>query len=118
MIQSALAKWLDFSTIFSNAIEWFASLKSISNGVQTVKFGERIPRAKISGLFLVCTKFFDRPISGKVFQPVCCVTHAVFKKGIQILLLPRMARFQYNPCSFALRLDGLLRKDKNNARDS
>ena len=76
---------------------------------QTVKFGlrgERVPRAKISGLFSACAKFFDSFLSAQNFQPVCCVTCAVFKKGLQILFLPRMEQFQYNPCTFALRVDG------------
>ena len=51
--------------------------------------------------------FFDGPISAQVFRPVCCVTLAVSKKGVLILLLPRTERFQYNPYSFALHLDGL-----------
>ena len=34
-------------------------------------------RANISGLFSVCAKFFEKPISAQIFQPVCCVTHAV-----------------------------------------
>ena len=70
---------------------------------QTVKFGlcrERVPREKSSGLFSVSAKFFDRPISAQVFRPVCCITYTVFKEGLQILLLPRTERFQYNPCSF------------------
>ena len=77
--------------------------------IQMVKFGlrgERVPRAKISGLFSVCAKFFDRPLSAQNFQPVCCVTCAVFKKGLQFFFLPRMEWFQYNPCTFARRLDG------------
>ena len=47
---------------------------------QTVKFGLRgecVPRTKISGLFSVCAKFFERPISTQVFHPICCVTRAV-----------------------------------------
>ena len=56
-----------------------------ASGFQTVKFGlhgERVPRAKISGLFSVCAKFFDRPISAQVFRPICCVTRPVFKKRL------------------------------------
>ena len=55
------------------------------NMLQTVKFGlrgESVPRAKISGSFSVCAKFFDRPISAQVFRAVCCVTRAVFKKRL------------------------------------
>ena len=80
---------------------------------QTVKFGlrgERVPRAKISGSFSVCAKFFDRPISVQVFRAVCCVTRAVFKKGLQILLLPRTEQFQYNPSSSDLCMDGLMKQ--------
>ena len=58
----------------------------------------------------VCANFLDRPISLQVFQPVCALPVQFSKKGLQILLLPRTERwFQYNPCSFALGLDDLLK---------
>ena len=79
--------------------------------------------AKIFGLFSVCAKFFEKPISAQILCPVCCITPALptqfSKRGLQILLLSRTEQFQYNPCSFALRMIGLMKqkwRDSQGAR--
>ena len=77
------------------------SLVCAGNAFPTQKFLAYFPSAQNS----LRNQFLHRFSNHFAVLPVQFST-----RGLQILLLSRTERFQYNPCGFALHLDGLMKQ--------
>ena len=93
--------FLIFKTSYRNAR--LESLVCAGNAFPAQKFLARFPSAQNSLIDQFLRRFSDQ---------FAALPAQFSKKGLQILLLPRMEQFQYNPCSSDLCMDGLMKQEQ------